>query len=190
MPGTPSVALRAPSAQRRRPASYTTSWDAPATLTSTDPGVSLASELLRAQLHRELDVSKDELGEEVRRRAISYFPSDYTVFVRFFFWVGDKRAKVILCRRPHGSLAKRASCTKSTWKLSVAIVIHIIKEVFEARVKSIRMDINEKKVRVASLAPTRGWLDPVVLTVIVTLISAGYWLVVHPWIWEWLSRAR
>jgi hypothetical protein len=162
----------------------------PATLTSIDPDVSLASELLREQLHRELDVLKDELGEDVRSRAISYFPSHYTVFVRFFFWVDDKRAKVILwiddptVRWPNGLLARRA------WKLSVPIVTHIIKEVFEARVKSIRMDINETQARVASLAPTRAWLDPVVLTVVVMVLSAGYWVLVHPWMWEWLSRAR
>jgi hypothetical protein len=30
-----AVALRAPSAQRRHPASYTTFWDAPATVTGT-----------------------------------------------------------------------------------------------------------------------------------------------------------
>jgi hypothetical protein len=67
-----------------------------ASFTSIDPDISLASDLLREQLQRELDALKDELGEAVRRRAISYFPSDYTVFVRFFFWVGENRAKVIL----------------------------------------------------------------------------------------------
>jgi hypothetical protein len=69
-------------------------------------------------------------------------------------------------------------------------VSHIIKEVFEARVKSVQMDINERKVRVASLAPARGWLDPVILGVVVTLINASYWLLVHPWLWSWLTRAR
>lgn len=162
----------------------------PATLTSMDPDVSLASDLLREQLHRELDALRDELGEEVRRRTISYFPSDYTVFVRFFFWVGENRARVILwiddptVRWPSGLLARRA------WKLSVPILTHIIKEIFEARIKSIGLDIDEKKARVASLAPTRGWLDPVFLVVVVTAINAGYWLLAYPWMWAWLNRAR
>jgi hypothetical protein len=161
-----------------------------ASFTSIDPDISLASDLLREQLQRELDALKDELGEAVRRRAISYFPSDYTVFVRFFFWVGENRAKVILwiddptVRWLSGLFARRA------WKISVPIVTHIVNETFEARVKSIRIDINEKKARIASLAPARGWLDPVILSVIVTLMSAGYWLVVHPWMWAWLSRSR
>ena len=41
----------------------------PATLTSTDPDVSLASDSLREQLRRELDALKDDLAEDVRRRA-------------------------------------------------------------------------------------------------------------------------
>ena len=70
--------------------------DLPATITSVDPDISLASDALREQLRRELDALKEELGESVRRRAADYFPPDYTVFVRFFFWIDDNRAKVIL----------------------------------------------------------------------------------------------
>jgi hypothetical protein len=161
-----------------------------ATLSSSDPDISLTSDSLREQLQRELTALQNELAEEVRRRATSYFPSEYTVFVRFFFWVDDNKAKVILwvddptVRWLSGLFARRA------WKLSVPIVAHIVKETFEARVKSIRIDINERLARVVSLAPARGWLDPVILTFIVTLISACYWLVVHPWISGWLSGAK
>ena len=81
----------------------------PATITSVDPDISLASDALREQLRRELDALKEELGESVRRRAVDYFPSDYTVFVRFFFWVDDNRAKVILwIDDPTVALAQRA----------------------------------------------------------------------------------
>jgi hypothetical protein len=162
----------------------------PATLTSTDPDVSLASDSLREQLRRELDALKDDLGEDVRRRASTYFPSHFTIFVRFFFNVDDNSAKVILwiddpmVRWPSGLFTRRA------WRLSVPIVAHIAKEIFEARVKSIGVTFNEKRARVVSLAPARGWLDPVILTVMVTLISAGYWLVVHPWLWAWLTVGR
>ena len=160
----------------------------PATITSVDPDISLASDALREQLRRELDALKEELGEGVRRRAVDYFPSDYTVFVRFFFWVDDNRVKVVLwiddptVGWPSGLFARRA------WRLSIPIVAHIVKETFEARVKSIRIDVDERKARVASLAPARGWLDPVILTIVVALISAGYWLFAHPWMWNWLTR--
>jgi hypothetical protein len=70
-----------------------------------------------------LDALKEELGESVRRRAVDYFPSGYTVFVRFFFWIDDNRAKVILwiddptVAWPSGLLARRA------WRLSIPIVV-------------------------------------------------------------------
>ena len=162
----------------------------PAALASMDPDISLASNVLREQLYRELDALKDNLAEEVRQRAIPYFPSDYTVFVRFFFWVGENRVRVILwiedptVHWPSGLLARRA------WKLSIPMVTHIVKEVFEARVKSIRMDINERKVRVLSLAPVRGWFDPLVLTVVVTAINAAYWLIIRPWLWASIGQMR
>ena len=160
----------------------------PATIRSIDPDVSLASDGLREQLGRELDALRQELSETVRARAVTYFPSDYTVFVRLSFSVDDHAAKVILwiddpnVRWPNGLFARRA------WKLSVPIMTHIVKEIFDARLRSIRFDINERKARVAAFAPARGWADPVILTGIVALASTLYWLVVHPWFWAWLTR--
>jgi hypothetical protein len=160
----------------------------PATLTSVDPDISLASDPLRDQLRRELDALTHELGENVRQRAATYFPPEFTVFVRFTFFTDDNRAKVTLwiddptVRWPGGLFARRA------WRLLVPIVMHIVRETFEARVRSIRMEIDEKRARVASLAPTRVWNDPAILAIIVTLLGAGYWLIVHPWIWAWLRR--
>jgi hypothetical protein len=160
----------------------------PATLTSVDPDISLASDPLREQLRRELDALTHELGENVRQRAATYFPPEFTVFVRFAFFTDDSRAKVTLwiddptVRWPGGLFARRA------WRLLVPIVIHIVRETFEARVRSIRMEIDEKRARVASLAPARVWNDPVILAAIVTLLGAVYWLLVHPWIWAWPRR--
>jgi hypothetical protein len=160
----------------------------PATIASADPDVSLASDLLREQLRRELDALKEELGEGVRQRATAYFPSDYTVFVRFFFSVDDNRADVTVwiddptVRWPTGLFARRA------WKLSIPIVCHIVAEVFQARAKSISLDIDEKRARIVSFAPLRGWQDPAILAVVVALISTGYWVFLHPWVWSWLSR--
>jgi hypothetical protein len=160
----------------------------PATIRSTDPDVSLASDGLREQLARELDAVKQELGEMVRARAVTYFPSDYTVFVRLSFSVEDHAAKVTLwiddpnVRWPNGLFARRA------WKLSVPIMTHIVKEIFDARLRSIRFDINERKARVSAFGPTRSWTDPVILIASVALLTTVYWFVVHPWLWKGLLR--
>ncbi len=160
----------------------------PATIRSTDPDVSLASDGLREQLGRELDALRQELSETVRTRAATYFPSDYTVFVRLSFAVDEHAAKVTFwiddpnVRWPNGLFARRA------WKLSVPIMTHIVKEIFDARLRSVRFDINEKKARVAAFGPTRGWTDPVILTGIVALAATVYWLAIHNWLWTWLAR--
>jgi hypothetical protein len=160
----------------------------PATIRSTDPDVSLASDGLREQLARELDALKQELSETVRARAATYFPSDYTVFVRLSFSVDDHAAKVTLwiddpnVRWPNGLFARRA------WKLSVPIMTHIVKDIFDSRLRSIRFDVNERKARVGAFAPTRGWTDPVILSGIVALATTFYWLVLHHWLWTWLTR--
>jgi hypothetical protein len=124
----------------------------------------------------------------VRARAATYFPSDYTVFVRLSFSVDDHAAKVTLwiddpnVRWPNGLFARRA------WKLSVPIMTHIVKDIFDSRLRSIRFDVNERKARVGAFAPTRGWTDPVILSGIVALATTFYWLVLHHWLWTWLTR--
>jgi hypothetical protein len=129
-----------------------------------------------------------ELAENVRQRAATYFPPEFTVFVRFAFFTEDNRARVTLwiddptVSWPSGLFARRA------WRLLVPMVTHVVRESFEARVQSIRIDIDEKKARVASLAPARVWNDPVILAVFVTLLGAAFWLVVNPWIWGLLGR--
>ena len=160
----------------------------PATITSVDPDISLASDQLRAQLSRELEALTHELGENVRQRAATYFPPEFTVFVRFAFFIEDNRARVTLwiddptVRWPSGLFARRA------WRLLVPVVTHVVRESFEARVRSIRIDIDERKARVASLAPARAWNDPAILAVFVTLLGAAFWLIVQPWLWALLGR--
>jgi hypothetical protein len=160
----------------------------PATLRSIDPDVSLASDGLREQLGRELDALRHELSETVRARAATYFPSDYTVFVRFSFSVDDNAARVVLwiddpnVRWPNGLFARRA------WRLSVPIMSHIVKEIFEARLRAIRLEVNERKARVAAFGPTRGWTDPVILAGIVAVATTFYWFVLHAWLWGSLAR--
>jgi hypothetical protein len=158
----------------------------PATLAASDPEVSLASDIVRDQLQKELDPLKDDLAEGVRQRAAAYFPPDYTVFARFHF-VGSLEAGVTVwvddptVRWPSGLFARRA------WTLSKPILAHIVKEVFEQRVPAVRIEVNARAARVLALAPARGWLDPVLLTIVVALLSAGLWLVVQPWIVARLS---
>jgi hypothetical protein len=162
--------------------------DLPATLASIDPDISLASDPLRDQLRRELDALTLELGENVRQRAATYFPPEFTVFVRFAFFTDDNRARVTLwiddptVRWPSGLFARRA------WRLLVPVVTHVVRETFEARVRSIRMDIDERRARVTSLAPARAWSDPAILAIAVTLLGAVFWLIVHPWLWALLWR--
>jgi len=160
----------------------------PAAIKSIDPDISLASDALREQLRRELDALTHELGENVRQRAATYFPADFTVFVRFTFQTEANRADVTLwiddptVRWPSGLFARRA------WRLLLPLVTHIVRDTFEARVTSIRIDIDEKKARVVALAPARAWNDPAIVAAVVTVIGAGYWLMVHPWVWGWLRR--
>ncbi len=162
----------------------------PATIESVDPDISLASDPLREQLRRELDALTPELGEAVRQRAITYFPPEFTVFVRFSFFTTANEARVTLwvddptVRWPSGLFARRA------WRLLVPVVTHIVREAFEARVKSIRIDVDEKKARVASLAPARAWNDPLIVAVLVTLLWAGCWLIVAPWISALFGRSH
>ena len=162
----------------------------PATISSVDPDISLASDPLREQLRRELDALTHELAETVRQRATTYFPPEFTVFVRFSFFTDANEARVTLwiddptVRWPSGLFARRA------WRLLVPIVAHIVREAFEARVKSIRIDVDERRARVASLAPARAWNDPVIVAVIVALLAFGFWLLVGPWISALLGRGR
>ena len=133
----------------------------PATIRSTDPDVSLASDGLREQLGRELDALRQELSETVRTRAATYFPSDYTVFVRLSFAVDEHAARVTFwiddpnVRWPNGLFARRA------WKLSVPIMTHIVKEIFDARLRSVRFDDQREESACGGIRPDPGMDRPV-----------------------------
>jgi hypothetical protein len=156
--------------------------DLPATLVSLDPDLDLSVEAVRQQLHRELDALTDELGDDVRQRVAAYFPPSYTTFVRLQLPAGGIHAIATVwvddptVRWPSGLFARRA------WTLSIPILSHIVKETFERRLPSVRIDIQERKAKIMSLAPARGWLDPVILAIVVALLSAGLWIIAYPWI--------
>lgn len=150
-----------------------------ATLRSIDPELSLGSDVLREQLLTEMEELKSDLSERIRQRVITYFPPEYTVFARMAFAsTGDKVTTIIWIDDPNipwlaGLFARHA------WKLSIPILAHIVRDTFQEGVQSIGMTINEKEARITSYAPVRGWLDPVILTIIVAAASAGYWLLAH-----------
>jgi len=151
----------------------------PAWLKANNTQINLKSEAVREQLRREMEALKGELSEIIRERANAYFPSEYTVFVRMYFEAGTNRASTTVwvddpnVRWPAALFARRA------WALSIPILSHIIKETFEERVQSISLDINEKKARIDSFTPLRGWSDPIVLTVIILALSGGFWYLVQ-----------
>ncbi len=154
----------------------------PAALVSLDPELDLSVDTVRQQLFVELGALNGELSEDMRQRIAAYFPPGYTPFVRLHFpstgtlsvatvWIDDPTV-----RWPSGLFARRA------WALSIPILAHIVKDTLESRLPSVRIDVQERKARIESLAPSRGWLDPLILGVVVALISAGLWLYVYPWI--------
>ena len=156
--------------------------DLPATLVSLDPNVDLTVDSVRQQLFGELEALDGELGEDMRQRIAAYFPPGYTVFVRTHFPPGALQSLITVwiddptIRWPSGLFARRA------WTLSIPILAHIVKEALESRLPSVRVDVHERKARIVSLAPARGWLDPVILAALVALLSAGLWLYAYPWV--------
>ncbi|GBF28270.1 hypothetical protein MnTg02_03334 [bacterium MnTg02] len=161
--------------------------DLPASLKSNNAQINLSSGAVREQFRREMDSLKDELSEIIRHRASAYFPSDYTVYVRISFLPETNGAKTIIwvddpnVRWPAALFARRA------WALSIPILSHIIKETFEERVQSVSMQIDDKKARITSFAPIRGWNDPVILTAGVLILSGFFWYLVNWFLQDGLS---
>lgn len=159
----------------------------PATLHANDPNISLASDELRAQIFRQIEALDYELSELVRHRAVTYFPSSYSVFVRTRsdpehsrmtteLWIVDPTV-----RWPQGLLTRRA------WLLFVPVLAHIVQDVFQQRMPQLSVEMNEKDAKVTVLAPTRSWRDPVILSVGVVLLTTLFWTAVYPRINQWLG---
>ena len=154
--------------------------DLPAKMSPADPEISLASEEIRQQLFRELAEADAEMSEVVRQRARSYFPEDYSVFVRTLLspdrvalstelWVVDPTV-----RWPAGLL------TRSAWRLFVPIFTHVVKDALSSRMPGVKFHMKEKEAKVTVLAPTRSYKDPLVLVILTFILTTLYWLVVHP----------
>ncbi len=154
----------------------------PAILGSADQSFTLETEEVRTQLYHELKTLEYELSEVVRQRAAGYFPPTYSVFVRTLLrqdaigtrtelWVVDPHIGW-----PAGLL------TRSAWRLFVPVLSHIVKEATMQRFPTLTVDMTEKDARVAVLAPTRTWRDPVILSVAVFVLTSVFWLMAGPWL--------
>ncbi len=154
--------------------------DLPASMSPVDPELSLVSDQVREQLFKELAEIDAEMSETVRQRARSYFPEDYSVFVRTLLlpdrvkvstelWIVDPNI-----RWPAGLL------TRSAWRLFVPIFGHAVKDALSSRMPGVKFHMQEKDAKVTVLAPTRTFKDPVVLVIVTIILTTLYWLFVHP----------
>jgi hypothetical protein len=159
----------------------------PASLSPVDPEISLASDEIRAQFYKELANLDSQINENVRERARSYFPDAFSVFVRTLadparvgtsteLWIVDPNI-----RWPAGLL------TRSAWRLFIPIFAHVVREAMSSQMPGVKFQIKEQDAKITVLAPTRSYKDPVVLVVATFILTTLYWLVLHPYIRDWLS---
>src|SRR5262245_7927867 len=154
--------------------------DLPASMSPVDPELSLVSEEIRNQLFRELSEIDTEMNETVRQRARSYFPERYSVFVRTVLspdrvgintelWIVDPNI-----RWPSGLL------TRSAWRIFIPILSHVVQDAMSSRMPGVKFHMKEDKAKITVLAPTRGYKDPVILTVLAIILTSAFWILVHP----------
>lgn len=135
---------------------------------------------LRERLHQELSALIPEISEQSRQRIASYFPGDYSVFVRMVPDPETNTVKVLIwvddptIRWPAGLLARRA------WKLSVPVLAHAVSETFDQRFQGIAMQIDRTQARVSSFAPVRIWNDPLFLAAFSFVAASALWLYLVP----------
>lgn len=152
----------------------------PATLSSADPQISLASDEIRAQLFKELKALDFDLNETVRQRAKAYFPETFSVFVRTLLapdrlgtttelWVVDPTV-----RWPAGLLTRRA------WSLFIPILAHVVRDGMSSRFQAVLFDMREEAAKVTVLAPTRAWYDPLTVAFGAFALTTLLWLYVVP----------
>ena len=147
-----------------------------ASLRANGPSVRFEDEDVRRQFYHEMDGLIPELTETSRKRIASYFPADYSVFVRITFEPATNTANILIwfddptIRWPAGLLARRA------WKLSVPVLSHALSETFEQRIQGVAMHFERTNARIISLAPMRIWSDPIVLTIGVFGATTLFWL--------------
>ena len=154
---------------------------------SDDSNISLSSDELRRILFEEIQAMDAEITDLVRQRASSYFPENYSVFVRTHLDPAGSRAITELwivdpnVRWPFGLL------TRSAWRILAPMLGHVVREAFESRLQAISLDIDPQRIKITSLTPTRAWRDPVVLSILVVVLTSIYWLYLHQPIKGWFG---
>lgn len=142
-------------------------------------GLDLNSDAVQAQLYRELDSLRLDIAERIRAKAVAYLPAEYAVFVRVAFersgnralatfWIDDPTVAGF-----SGLLARRA------WQLSLPILSHVFREAVQERLQTLAVEVDDKKSRISSFAPTRAWYSPLAIALTVAALSAVYWLFAH-----------
>ena len=161
--------------------------DLPASPRALDDTVSLSSAEIRRQLYRELAALEPDVNELVKQKAQAYFPHKYSVFVRSHLveernivstelWVVDPTIKW-----PAGLL------TRSAWRLFIPIMGHVVGDAYAERLTGAAVDVRENEARITVLAPTRGWRDPIILSGMVMILSAIFWLFGWPYLQAYLA---
>ena len=151
-----------------------------ASLHANSPSIKFQDEEVRRRFYDEMDGLIPELTEISRRRIASYFPADYSVFVRIKFEPAADTANIVIwvddptIRWPAGLLARRA------WKLSVPVLSHALSETFDQRIQGVAMRFERSSARITSLAPMRIWSDPIVLIIGVFGATTLFWLFLLP----------
>jgi hypothetical protein len=151
-------------------------------LKSSQPGVDLDAEPIRAQLFRDLESLRFELAERIRSKALGYLPEPYSVFVRVSFepsakrmvatfWIDDPAVSGM-----SGILARRA------WKLSLPILAHVFREAVQERLQTFSIDVEDGRSKIEAFAATRGWYSPPVLAVLAVTLTSLFWIYGLPWL--------
>lgn len=160
--------------------------DLPAIPRALDEAVSLSSKEVRRQLFRELEALEPDVSELVKSKARAYFPTEYSVFTRTHLdephnqvttelWVVDPTI-----RWPAGLL------TRSAWRLFIPIMGHVVHDAYAERLTGAAVDVREPDAKIAVLAPTRGWRDPIILSGIVVVLTTAFWLLAWPPLYAYL----
>ena len=153
--------------------------DLPATLRLRDPSGDITSDEVRSQVYAHLKAAEYELCELIRQRAKEYFPVEYNVFVSLLpkpeglnltteIWVIDPNigwGSALFARR--------------AWQVLIPVLVRTADGVFVEREKQIGVDIEASKADVTVCTPTRGWRDPVILSLGWLVATSAYWIFFH-----------
>jgi hypothetical protein len=132
-----------------------------------------ASELLAPVIAHQGQEAERTLGDDIRRQTASYFPEDYTIFVRVDLLSGGDHARITYwiatprMRWSSGLLARR------TWGLLLPILQKIAIASFAERLDGMSLVPDQSKTSIRSYAPRRLLTEPIVLAVAIAMLTAA-----------------